>query len=295
MSDEITLTPEQEAQMKVYIDKYIQIGLTPEVIPEGKKFRDIVDMDDLTETVNLLYTCSDETPPPEILVFDSPKEIRNYVEQEDPSKSRGEIVSNFGFGSLDATFLSFYAWMREVIGRVEETDNLRGLLRMLRYGWYYPCREVCLVSARPVEIHLDEQNRLHYENGPAIRFNDGFQICSWHGVQVPDEWIMDKENVDPSLALTWDNIEQRRALAEIIGWAKVLERLECNELHSDWTGTLLEANLPDAPRQRFVKVLCGTGRTFAIPVPEECRTSLEAVAWTYQVPPEEYAKLEVRT
>ncbi len=41
-------------------------------------------------------------------------------------------------------------------------------------------------------------------------------------------------------------------------------------------GTLLRVDLPDSPGEQFLKVLCDTGRTFALCVPRECRTALEA-------------------
>lgn len=144
------------------------------------------------------------------------------------------------------------------------------------------------------EAHTDDQNRIHRENGPAIVWGKTKQYF-WHGTDVPREWIEDKDNVDPSLALTHQNIEQRRALCEILGWDRVLKQVKCKSISKDAFGELIECDLPDSPRSRFVRVRCATGRDFCLPVPAEMNTAHQAVAWTYGLDdPEDYAP-EIRT
>ena len=46
-------------------------------------------------------------------------------------------------------------------------------------------------------------------------------------------------------------------------------------------GTLLRADLPDAPGSQFLKVHCPTGRDFCIPVPADCKRAREAWNWTW--------------
>jgi hypothetical protein len=114
---------------------------------------------------------------------------------------------------------------------------------------------------------------------------------------VPAEWIEAKETIDPRLALTWENIEQRRCLAEILGWKRVLEQLNPKTINVDGDpqiGTLLEVDLPGSGRERFLRVMCGTRREFVLPVPPEMRTAAQANAWTYGLDAKDL-KLEVRT
>ena len=59
-------------------------------------------------------------------------------------------------------------------------------------------------------------------------------------------------------------------------------------------GELLEVDLPNSPDEHFLKVLCGTGREFVLPVHPGARTALEANARTYRMKPSEYRKLEAR-
>jgi hypothetical protein len=120
----------------------------------------------------------------------------------------------------------------------------------------------------------------------------------WHGIQIPAEWIEKKSDVDPSLALTWKNIEQRRCLSEILGWSKVLEQLKPKTIDEDEDpeiGKLVEVNLPDVGKARFLVVRCGTGRIFALCVPNETKSAAEGNAWTYGIDTESLNQLEVRT
>lgn len=138
---------------------------------------------------------------------------------------------------------------------------------------------VCLPQA-----FIDEENRIHCANGPAITWGDQKSYW-WHGIEVPAKWIENKDNVDPALCLNHPNIEQRRALCEILGWEKVISQLNPVVIDKDdpEVGELMEVDLPDAGKNRFLKVRCGTGRTFVIPVPPTVNTALEANAWTYGI------------
>jgi len=161
--------------------------------------------------------------------------------------------------------------------------------------WITPIEVICV--EQPC-LHISE-NRLHREDGPAVYWPSGESYYFWRGVQVPGEWISDKKSLTASLALTWDNIEQRRCACEIIGWARILAELDATVIDHDddpHVGDLVEVNLPDVGRERFLRVLCGTGREFAIPVPPSITTAIGGQAWTYGYDdPKSFRKPEVRT
>jgi len=153
----------------------------------------------------------------------------------------------------------------------------------------------CIVSDFPVHIKTDENNLPHCENGPSHLWRDGWGFYSWHGVQIPGEWI--ENGIDAATAIQWKNMEQRRAACEIVGWHNILDQLNARTINKDADesiGELLEVDLPDIGRERFLKVKCGTGRTFALPVPPNMTTALEANAWTYGLAANDYAP-EIRT
>ena len=66
-----------------------------------------------------------------------------------------------------------------------------------------------------------------------------------------------------------------------LGGAKVLEQINAKVIDEDADpeiGTLLEADIPEIGKEKFLKVMCGTKREFALPVPPEMKTALEAQA-----------------
>lgn len=192
---------------------------------------------------------------------------------------------------------SFLSAFRDVLGLRLPVHNRYAAWEecAIEGSWRTTHHDFCMVSDFPLHVKMDEQARPHCETGPSHLWRDGWALYYWHGVSVPREWIEDRNQVDPSLALTWSNIEQRRCLAEILGWERVLQQLQPRTLQEDWTGELLEVDLPDSPRQRFARVRCATGRIFVLPVDRKAKTCLEAVARTYRVTPEQYAQLQART
>ncbi len=101
----------------------------------------------------------------------------------------------------------------------------------------------------------------------------------------------------PAIALTWKNIEQRRCACEILGWINILKELKAKTIEKDedpQIGELVEVTIPDIGKEKFLRVECGTGREFAMPVPPEMKTALEANAWTWGLEAYQYQP-EVRT
>ena len=131
--------------------------------------------------------------------------------------------------------------------------------------------EFCIVSDFPERILVDDQNRPHCPDGPSHRWRDGWSLYHWHGVRVPAEWIENPDALDAKTAVTWPNVEERRAAIEILGWSRVLGELDAKSLGGNpdpKIGELIEVHLPfedddgnDTTRALFLKAQCGTGRT----------------------------------
>lgn len=151
--------------------------------------------------------------------------------------------------------------------------------------WWYPYKNICFISDRPIHINRDENGALHSENGPAVEFIDGWKTYVWHGTNVPEKWILDKNSITPEIITSHSNIEQRRAASEIIGWHNVLDLLSANLIDDNdnpQIGSLYEVNLPDVGTEKFIKFKCATGRTFSQPVPFDVQTAQEAQNWIWQ-------------
>jgi len=235
-------------------------------------------------------------PPPEFVALPSPAAVEKYI-----NKVNGTTKTYNGtwfWGSGD-TLWYWHETARRlgVVFDKEDGEALSDNLDVCRsIGWWYPYESTVIMTDRPAEINFDDAMRPHGEKKAAILFRDGYALHSWHGVTIPAAW---SEGKLPTAAegLRIENMELRRAALEMIGWNNILSELKAVTVDKDvdpMVGELLEVNMPDVGVERFIRVLCGTGREFAIPVPIEMRTALEANAWTYGVDPVDY-RPEVRT
>ena len=217
----------------------------------------------------------------------------------------GKIVKNgfynYGLSSLWCMLPAFASFFRDICKlnlpeKIKERININEAL-VSSIGWTWWHENVLVLSDRPKIINLDDQGRLHCENGPAIEYRDGWALYYWHGAAIPQEWISGKKPTAQE-AISWPKIEQRRAACEIIGWANILSELDVTIIDTDddpQVGVLLECSLPDAGNQRFLKVVCGTGRSFILPVHPNCKTALEGNLWTYSIDADRSFIPEVRT
>lgn len=282
------LTAEQEALLPVYRDKWLEIGLSTEPL----------DFEKAKIAVCTAYESAGLSKPTKFYTAKSPFDAIGVIQELNPKMKAKDIFNDMTYGCHDANWLGFYQYFRDVLD-LKVCDKLSGLIDLASHcGWLNMYEDTVVFQDRPEHIKFDDQNRLHCENGPAILYRDGYGVYAWHGVRIPSEWITNKGELTAKTALTWVNMEQRRAACEIVGWAKVLRELNARVIESDedpMIGTLLEVDIPDIGKEKFLKVLCGTGREFAIPVPPEMKTALEANAWTYGLDGDVLRQLEVRT
>ena len=210
-----------------------------------------------------------------------------------------DSVRDSVYGSHDAGWLSFYDFFRDAAGLVEQTEKLHGLMELAKSaGWALPHKNICWISERHSILRRDDRGLLHCEDGPACAYPDGWAIYAWHGTRVPSEWITDRAKLAPQTALKWPQIEQRRAACEILGWETILSQLNAKVIDDDGDpeiGVLVEVTIPDIGKEKFLRVRCGTGRSFALPVPPNMKTALEAQAWTWGLGKTSFLKPEVRT
>lgn len=290
-----TITDEQQAQMPDWVDKWVKIGLST----------DPIDFGEAKEYVMKIYEIIGKEKPM-VLYAESTKAaietgLRFVLGREPTTQECYDSIGDLYGGNGDVSGCAYISFFRDVMGwedvSLENYSYYEKLCMSCNSVWWGD--GVAVVVERPEFIKTDDEGRLHAEEGPAIKFRDGYSVCSWHGVTVPREWLTTpKDQLDASLALTWENIEQRRCLSEIIGWDNVLQQLPTTVIDEDGDpeiGTLVRVELPDIGEEQFLRVKCGTGRYFALPVPPEMETALEAQAWTWGMDANEFVKPEVRT
>lgn len=292
-------------------NKWVEIGMSTEP----------VDMDKVIPIINRIYQSKNFSVPEFFFFAPSPLEgikmahvlpiigYDNLKASPNPQALVNEKIGDFDdskftntgnicYGNHEAATLSFYDYFinNEMVDGLEEIIPYIELAEVC--GWWIPLRAAVVVVNRPSVIKMDERNLAHCQDGPAIAYyNSNFAVYMWHGVRIPAQWMKDKNYLTPEIALTHPNVEQRRAACEILGWDTILSTLDAKIIDTDddpYIGQLLEVELPELGTERFLKVKCGTGRTFALPVPPTINTALEANSWTYGVAANEYIP-EIRT
>jgi hypothetical protein len=186
------------------------------------------------------------------------------------------------------------------------------------------------IYPKVVDPKFDNDMRMHSSTGPAFAA-EGFAFYYWHGIQVPPDFIVKKDKLlTAEYIFGIRNMELRRCAIDIVGWDNILAHVQHRVLDKNrdpQIGELIEAQIPttngqhnsfddegedDSPPTRgyrgrvpknprgferhvLLRVQCGTGRFFSIPVHPQCRTALEAQAWMWNVPPGSFKPPAIRT
>ncbi|UBF25037.1 hypothetical protein K9N68_25875 [Kovacikia minuta CCNUW1] len=159
--------------------------------------------------------------------------------------------------------------------------------------WIFPFQGTCLVCDRPRILQLDSENRLHAEGEPAIQFADGYRLYACHGVTLPEKY----GNVYPhqwqaKWLLEETNAELRRVLIQGIGYARICQELQANELDNWQDYTLLKIDAEaDVEPIVLLKMTCpSTNYIHVLRVPPDLQSAREAIAWiNWGIDPEEFS------
>jgi len=273
MSMITSLTPEQEAQLPAFRDKWIDIGLATIELNVDKSL----------ELIRAIYSQQGLTPPTDYRVFNSPMAAIKGIKDE---FNVDVTPSDFCYGLHDASSLAFYDVFRTLCD-IKACDQLSHHSELAKYcGWWLAYDDLIVLTAPPSVVKMDDNNLAHNETGYAIEYPDGYGVAIWHGTRVPSEWIFDKTSITTEVALKWPDTEQRRAACEIVGWENVISKLNPVIIDKDVdeeVGELLQVDIPEIGKELFLRVRCGTGRYFSLPVPPTMETALEANSWTYGI------------
>ena len=158
-------------------------------------------------------------------------------------------VWDSGYGQHDAGWLGFFDAFAE-FGLKGQTEKLRGLWMVAESaGWFLPHQNICWIAERPAFLRLEKipgqdefHNRLHCDDGPAIRFADGWEIYALHGVRMSQaEHAMD----DPRKIIAVQNAEIRAALIRRMGMERMLAHLPHKSLSRSGDYELLSIQLSE--------------------------------------------------
>lgn len=131
-----------------------------------------IDVHKLTNCINWLYNyCGLDNP--EIIICDSPYSCQlKYMELSgDNSPTEFSLSGNI----WDYGWIAFYQFYSKI--GVLKDDDLNSFISLLERNIYDMIQldTHCIVSRMPEYININNDNKLHSEDKPAIRFIDGYE------------------------------------------------------------------------------------------------------------------------
>lgn len=137
------------------------------------------------------------------------------------------------------------------------------------------------ISQNPQTLCLDERDRLHNENGPAIQYEDGFSVYAMNGIRLNRQIVMEPETQTVEQIQKESNEEVRLIRIERYGYEKYLEAVEAeliDENRNDIEGTL-EFLLAGKDITVLLTRCPSTGKRFSLRVPVTIKSCNDAQLW----------------
>ena len=159
-------------------------------------------------------------------------------------------------------------------------------------GFIFTFEKICVVCDRPRHLRFDSENRLHAEAEPAIEFADGWNFYFYHGVRLPEQYGQLHPNLwKAEWLLSEDNAEVRRVLIEAIGYDRIIQELDAQQIDSWQEYELLTIDNADVEPIFLLKMTCpSTGFIHALRVPPYLTSAREAISWVnWDIDPEEFS------
>lgn len=196
------ITEEQKAKMPQYVQKWIDIGRDTTRLDEAKTKKAI---DNYRKMINKKV----DVP---LIILDNPLEswvacsllLEHKVSLDNLHEELKSVFDGnpkkykiptarlpWQSGSFFVSTFSFYDFMIEELG-VELEQDLYAKYKIWeatsQLGCIYPLDDFTIVSQKPTEIHMNENNVLHKDGGPALVYAGmgDIKIYSLNGVTVPE-------------------------------------------------------------------------------------------------------------
>jgi hypothetical protein len=198
-------------------------------------------------------------------------------------------------GQHDAAWLPLFEAYRSADADGEMLHALAAVAEQTH--WWWPFANAAVLCERPVAMHLDELGRLHYGEGPALAYADGFELYRWRGVAIPKTFAQTLTALTPEIIRGERNAELRRIMLEHYGHDRYIVDSGAEPVQQDEAGRLWRVRLPDDEPIAMVEVVNstaepdGTFRTYWLRVPPSTATAKAGVAWTFGLTEAEYAPL----
>lgn len=266
------LTINQKKLEKIIKEKYIS---------NAHNGNDDIDIDITMETIGIYYKKKGHSNF-EIVVCDSPLDMY---------KKTNTTNDNIGI-KYDSGWTAFYDYFLTI--GINCNDKIKNKFLIwknfiLNSGVYYTKMydTTCYVCRKPNSVNKNTNKQLHCENGPAMKWRDGYSIYALNGIIVPKEIVTTPaEMLDPNLILNEQNVDIQREIIKKIGADIVLKKLNAKALdiwidpNTNCKYELMRLKAGELDRiYLYYEHASIPGYFYAMPVPPECSKAMHARAW----------------
>lgn len=205
------LTEKQEEILELVFQEYDKALATPRP-PENHT-------DDIKKWLDIVYKIYGQKTPERIEIVDSPMAAFKLCD-ELTGKKETELD---WCGVADSGWVAFYDYFERIgVHTRAENKDVIALREFQRCIWDTLLLDEAAILIRYPAIKRDSEGNLHSAEGPSIRWEDGNEDFSWHGVWVPRRIIEAPRSFTKEEFLAIQNTEVRRALGEHAGWDFIL-------------------------------------------------------------------------
>ena len=246
-----SLTPEQKAKMPEYVKKWVDIGTNTDRLDPVRaqktidNFRKLIGrvidvplliVDNPLEAWVTCYLFNDRNVP----VDDLKAEMTAYFNGNPEKYDIGTPSLPWQTGSFYASTFSFYDFMVEEVG-VELEAELYAKYKVWeatsQIGCIYPLDGLTVVSQKPITIHLNENNMLHKDGGPAIEYAGmgNLKVYSLNGVHVPEYVaVTPEEQLDLEYYNTIENADVKAEFVRKAGVERFLDKAKLMDTYKNY-------------------------------------------------------------
>lgn len=173
------LTPEQEAKIPEYLEKYMQIGLSTKPSDRAAAEKAV--------TESYIYQ---KLKAPTFEWYDSPKQgARRAAELAEGTldvtlDQIKDQASKASYGSFECYWVAFYDF---IISELPvQKDPLIDIVKsiVMDCGVYWTFEDIVVMTEKPVKIMIKD-NKLHNPDGLALEYKDGSGVFAVDGTRYP--------------------------------------------------------------------------------------------------------------
>jgi hypothetical protein len=288
------LTPEQEAAIPGFVEKYTQIGLKTGPIDREKA----------KAYAAKLYKFLNREPP-KVIFTDGPTQAWlatvwvNHLQQENAVPENVEnivfdwekikvIAKNVAFvwpyldGQMMAPWGCWVKYMKYI--GVEVTQDFSLIEDQIEFNVIYPLHGYCIFSERFSQVHMKD-GKLHCDGGPSVEYPDGTRVWTLNGITVP-QWLAEtpEEEIDCFEFTKIINAEVRREFLRKVGVEIFCEKMGSEVIDKDDDYELHLIDLGGTTKKwPYLKMLNpSVGCWHMECVAKECKTVKEALTFRNQ-------------